>query len=192
MRNILILMFGFLVLSCNNNPIPRPTAYFRIDLPTKEYEKIDTIPFPFQFELPQYAFANLERTKTDSNFLNLDFPQYGARIHLSYARVGNQLNKLLEDSRTLVYKHASKAQDINEKRILNQSKGVYGMLYEIEGNAASGSQFYLTDSSHHFLRGALYFNVEPNYDSIAPVLSFVKQDIEHFVSTFEWTPKKNN
>ncbi|MEQ8909015.1 MAG: gliding motility lipoprotein GldD [Vicingaceae bacterium] len=192
MRYLIIFFLAISLLSCDDNQIPRPTGYFRIDLPKKAYKKIDTLPFPFQFELPQYAYTNLERTKMDSNFLNIDFPRFGARIHMSYAPVGDQLPKLLEDSRALVYKHAVKAQDIAENQIVNPREEVYGMFYEIEGNAASGSQFYLTDSTDHFLRGALYFNVEPNYDSIAPVLTFVKQDIEHLIRTFNWKESERN
>ena len=186
-RIILMATLAIFVLNaCNNDPLPRPMGYFRIDLPEKVYKEIDSIPFPFQFELPQYAHVNLKRTKKDPNFLNIDFPNYGARIHLSYLTVDSSLNKYLEDSRTLVYKHVIKAQDIGENRIINEKEKVYGTYYQIEGNAASGSQFYLTDSTKHFLRGALYFNVAPNPDSIAPVLNFIKKDIEHFIEHFKW------
>jgi gliding motility-associated lipoprotein GldD len=183
---MMLVLVGILS-SCQEQSVPRPIGYFRIDLPQKEYQQIDTLPFPFQFELPQYALPNLERTKEDSNFFNIDFSRFGARLHLSYATVDSNLNKLLEDSRSLVYKHVVKAQDITENRIENPKEKVFGMYYQIEGNAASGSQFYMTDSSKHFLRGALYFNAEPNYDSIAPVLSFLKTDLERMIETFSWT-----
>lgn len=174
------------LIACNNETIPKPMGYFRIDLPEKNYEVVDTIPFPFRFELPQYAYVNLERTAKDERFLNIDFARYGARIHMSYLKVDTNLPKLLDDSRTLVYKHVAKAQDIVEQQIYNENKRVFGNFYGIDGNAASGSQFYLTDSTNHFLRGALYFNVVPNFDSIAPVQNFIKQDIANLIETFEW------
>lgn len=186
MKQLFAFLFSVLLLSCNNDYVPKPVGYFRINLPEKQFEMVDSIPFPFQFMLPQYALVNLERTKQDSSFLNVDFPRYGARIHMSYLEVDTNLFQLFEDSRTLVYKHASKAQDIRENVVFNEEGRVYGMYYQIEGNAASGSQFYLTDSSNHFLRGALYFNVQPNYDSIAPVQKFIKQDIEVFIESFKW------
>jgi len=184
-------LFGFILIAivfiaCENNPVPKPTGYFRIDLPEKNYRQVDTIPFPFSFKLPQYAFVNLRRTKKDKNFLNIDFTRFGARVHLSYIPVKDNLPKLLEDSRTLVYKHVVKAQDIKENLVMNQQERVFGTYYQIEGNAASGSQFYLTDSVNHFLRGALYFNVEPNYDSIAPVQAFIKEDLEELIEGFRW------
>ena len=105
---------------------------------------------------------------------------------MSYIKVDSNINQLSEEARSLVYKHVVKAQDIREELIINPEEKVYGTFYHIEGNAASGSQFYLTDSSHHFVRGALYFNVEPNYDSIAPVQQFIKADIERMIESFKW------
>lgn len=172
--------------ACQEAIAPKPKGYFRIDLPEKSYQMVDTLPFPFQFELPQYAHPNLNRTKTDSNFFNIDFTRFDARLHLSYISIEDNLPKLLEDARTLVYKHVSKAQDIRENLIINKEDRVFGTFYEIAGNAASGSQFYITDSSRHFLRGALYFNVEPNYDSIAPVQSFIDKDISMLLESFNW------
>ena len=186
MRTFILLLSALTILSCGESPLPKPIGYFRIDLPTKEYAVVDSIPFPFQFELPQYAYPNLKRTITDPSFLNIDFPKYGARIHMSYLPVNDNIGELLENSRTLVYKHVTKAQDIRENLIYNEEGRVFGTYYQIEGNAASGSQFYMTDSNNHFLRGALYFNVQPNFDSIAPVQTFLKADIENLIESFEW------
>jgi gliding motility-associated lipoprotein GldD len=173
--------------ACGNDPVPRPTGYFRIDLPEKKYEQKDSIPFPFSFDLPQYAYINLQRTQRDPNLFNIDFPRFQARIHMSYFPIDTNVNELIEEARSLVYKHVVKAQDIQENMIVNPESGVYGTYYHIEGNAASGSQFFLTDSSNHFVRGALYFSVEPNYDSIAPVQQFIKADIERMIESFKWT-----
>lgn len=178
--------------ACGSDPVPKPEGYFRIDLPEKNYHSIDSIPFPFTFDLPQYAVVNLTRTQRDPNFLNIDFARYGARLHLSYKSIDSSAYELLEDARTLVYKHVVKAQDIKENLVINPEEKVYGTYYEIAGNAASGAQFYLTDSVDHFLRGALYFNVEPNYDSIAPVQEFLKQDIEYLIESFRWVENEDH
>ncbi|MCR5455573.1 MAG: hypothetical protein K6F33_11355, partial [Bacteroidales bacterium] len=63
---------------------------------------------------------------------------------------------------------------------------VYGLLYGIKGNVASPLQFYITDSTRHFLRGSLYFNCSPNKDSLAPSVEFVRQDIERLFETLIW------
>ena len=179
-----ILLLG--LFACQETPIPKPIGYFRIDLPEKQFDVVDSLPCPFQFELPQYAAINLEKTKEDSRFLNIDFPRYGARLHMSYIKVDTNLPQLLNDARTLVYKHLEKAQDISETSIYKESKRVFGVFYTLDGNTASGSQFYLTDSTNHFLRGALYFNVVPNFDSIAPVQTFITKDLLHLIDTARW------
>lgn len=189
MRLILsILVICFVLSACNERPLPKPTGYFRIDLPEKNFKRIDTLKQPISFEIPAYAHPNPRADQ--EGYLNIDFPYFDARIHLSYIPVEDNLNSLLEDARTLVYKHVAKAQDINEGIVMNTEDQVYGMYYQIAGNAASGAQFYLTDSVNNFLRGALYFNTEPNFDSIAPVQEYLKQDIEHFIESFKWKNEK--
>ena len=189
---ILIVLIIALFTACSENAIPKPKAYFRIDLEEKKYTSVDSIPFPFEFKLPQYAHVNLNRTRENKNFLNVDFPKFGARIHMSYIPIDTSLSSIIEESRSLVYKHVVKAQDIRENRVENPENKVYGVYYEIDGNAATGSQFFLTDSSTHFLRGALYFNVQPNFDSIQPVLNCIKQDIEELIVGLKWKESKNN
>lgn len=186
MKKLIYLFISTILLGCTNEPIPKPIGYFRIDLPEKKYKVIDSIPFPFTFKLPQYAKLNLEKTIEDSRFLNVDFPKFSARLHMSYIAVDSNFYKLVEDSRALVYKHVEKAQDIGEQQVFDKSRKVYGMFYGLDGNTASGSQFYVTDSINHFLRGALYFNVIPNYDSISPVQEFIKKDIEQLIESIEW------
>ena len=176
----------WLFIACGSDPIPKPTAYYRIDLPEKNYQRVDSIPFPFSFELAEYAQVNLRRTVREPEFLNIDFARFGARLHLSYKAIDTNAFQMLEDARSLVYKHVVKAQDIKENLVVNPEERVFGTYYEIAGNAASGAQFYLTDSTNHFLRGALYFNVEPNYDSLAPVQDFLKEDIEWMIESFLW------
>ncbi|PJA06306.1 MAG: gliding motility lipoprotein GldD [Flavobacteriales bacterium CG_4_10_14_0_2_um_filter_32_8] len=176
-----------LLSSCeNDNYTPKPKAYFRIDLPEKKYTLLDK-GCPFTFEIPTYA-----TTKPDINapnepcWFNIDFNPLNASIYMSYKSVNGDLNTFLEDSRTLAFKHTVKAYDIEQQIINIPTHKVYGIVYQIEGNAASSYQFHLTDSVHHFVRGSLYFNNIPNQDSIQPVLDFIKQDIEHIFETFEW------
>ncbi len=117
---------------------------------------------------------------------NILFPSLNATIYLSYKPVHHNLQKFIEDSRTLVYKHTIKAEAINESLIRNDSSDVYGIFYDLKGNTASSLQFFVTDSTAHFLRGSLYFNAEPNKDSLAPVIRFIRQDVEHLINTLHW------
>jgi gliding motility-associated lipoprotein GldD len=118
--------------------------------------------------------------------VNIDFPRFDGKIHISYKQVRNNLDRYTEDSRTLAYKHSIKADAIKETLYGNDSSHVYGILYEIKGNAASSLQFFVTDSTRNFLRGSLYFNVQPNKDSLAPVISFFRDDIIRLMETVTW------
>ena len=182
------LIFSFILTTgCEEEATPRPRGYFRIDLPNKHYEKFSSS-CPFSFEYPNYSLIHKHDT-IHACWYNIDFPLFHARIHLTYKPVLNTINELLEESRSLAYKHSSKADAINEKLILFPDKKVYGTLYNIEGNAASSVQFFLTDSTDNFIRGALYFSLSPNIDSLAPIVKFIETDIDHFINSFEWKNK---
>ena len=184
---LMFLLAGTLIFSsCESEFTPKPKGYFRIDFPQKEYVNYSS-DCPFSFELPKYSSAvPYSGAQQEKCWMNLDFPKYKAKIHLSYFDIKEDLNKHLEDSRSLAYKHTVKADGIEETPFINPVKKVYGLVYSISGNAASSLQFYITDSSSHFLRGALYFNASPNSDSTAPVLKFIKADVTHLIETFEW------
>ncbi len=183
--SIFVIIF---LISCNGREInnPKPRGYFRIDLPKKSYVKFSA-DCPYSFEYPVYARVEKD---TDANtqpyWYNIQFPTMKATIHLSYRKIENNLMKILEDCRALVYKHTVKADAIDDNMIQDKKRNLYGLTYDIKGDAASAYQFILTDSVTCVVRGALYFNVPPNKDSIAPVLAFVKQDIKHMLQTFEW------
>lgn len=181
-----IVLLIFILFSCDNESYtPKPKGYFRIDLPEKKYETFDS-DCPFSFEKPVYSTISRNPNFTNKCWFNVEFPSLKATLYLSYEPIQNNLDTFIENSRTLAFKHTVKATDI-EQIIINQpEKKLYGLIYDIKGDAASEYQFHLTDSTNHFLRGSLYFNMVPNQDSIQPVLDFVKKDIEHIFATFNW------
>lgn len=185
--SIILVFFTLIFFSCGNDSYtPKPKGYFRIDLPKKNYQALDK-DCPFNFQVPTYTSLSQNRNNPDKPcWFDINFSKLNASIYLSYKPVNDNLNDFLEDSRTLAFKHTVKANDIEQKVIINTEKKVYGLVYLIEGNAASSYQFHLTDSTTHFLRGSLYFNNIPNQDSIQPVLDFVKEDITKLIETFEW------
>ncbi len=186
---VLILMSCVLLPSCGDDDetiAPKPRAYFRLAFPEKKY-----VPFsaacPFSFEIPAYAkMENDKSYRAQSCWLNLEFPSLNGKLHLTYHDVDGNINGFLQETYELASKHQIKASGIEEKLVFKDSLKVYGLIYEIGGNAASSIQFFLTDSTKHFIRGALYFNVAPNTDSIAPVVDFVRKDIYHLIETFKW------
>lgn len=179
---IISIIFG----GCKRKYTPKPRGFFRIDFPEKEYVQLPDS-FPYSFKYPIYTTLNPDNSRLSENYwINIDYPDLNGKIHISYKKVNNNLEQLLDDTRSLAYKHSIKADAINEKMFLKPEKKVYGILYEIEGNAASSLQFFLTDSTKNYLRGALYFNAEPNKDSLAPVINFIKEDIKFLMESFEW------
>jgi len=184
-----ILIWAILLLSflcCKRHYTPKPAGYLRIDFPEKIYQ-IYNSSCPYTFEYPLYGKIIADTSRiAESCWINIEFPGFGGKIHISYKPVRNNVNVYIEDSRTLAYKHTVKADAISETLYTNDEKKVYGLLYQIKGDAASSVQFYLTDSTRHFLRGSLYFNVQPNADSLAPVIGFFMEDIMHLVETLEW------
>ena len=187
---LLIGMIGILVApSCSNDFTPKPRGYFRIALPEKKYILLDSV-YPYKFEYPAYArITNDPLSPLEKNWINIEMPVFHGRIHISYKSLvdKNLLVKYTEDTRTLALKHMAKASGIRNIAINDPGRKMYGLVYEINGmGAASPYQFYLTDSTRHFLRGSLYFDVVPNNDSLAPVIDFVKSDIQHLFETINW------
>lgn len=187
---ITFIVFGFLIIlpsGCSSDYVPKPRGFFRIELPEREYRDLDSI-FPYTFEYPVYARISNDLNSPDQPYwINVDFPSFKARVHLSYKAVNNDLELFAEDSHSLVMKHIPKASAIEEIRIDDKINDIHGIIYDIRGTgAASPYQFYITDSTHHFLRGALYFNTLPNNDSLAPVIEFIKLDIMHMIETTRW------
>lgn len=182
----------FTAFSCGEIPVPKPKGYFRIDLPNKAYVLFEphNLPgnLPFSFEYPAYAQLSLNPEKyADPGWFNIDFPAFNAKIYLTYKKVENDLENLMEQNYQMnVKNHIIKAEAINEKVINNKPDKVYGIFYDLRGNTATSVQFYVTDSINHYLRGSLYFTAEPNADSIAPVREFLREDIIHLIETLEW------
>jgi gliding motility-associated lipoprotein GldD len=183
----MLWMLLLTLVSCNHHYIPKPRGYFRIDLPQHAYRVFDST-YPYRFAYPVYASISDDPLAPQQKYwMDIRFPRFKATLHISYKKVNHNLRKYLEDSRKMVVKHIPKANAIHDSLIVDPERQLFGMTYDIEGaGVASPYQFILTDSSRNFLRGALYFHVEPNNDSLAPVIRFIKQDIRHFIKTLKW------
>lgn len=191
MKYFFLVVFGFLILqACHQNAeyAPKPRGYFRLEFPKKEYQSFDSNAY-YSFDYPKYAKMYLDSADGyRPNWYNLTFPQFNARLHISYYPIQSkkEFDELVEDSRKLAFKHTVKATGIDEGLIAENDNDVYGVYYTIDGNTASSTQFFLTDSTRNFLRGALYFNEKPQPDSIQPVAAFLKKDIDRMIKTLTW------
>lgn len=180
-----------LATACNSGYTPKKRAYFRIPFPEREYRIFDKPGFPYSFEYPVYAGIERDSTFFDEEpenpyWINLDFPGLNGKIHVSYKDLRrNDFDKLINDAFKLTFKHTSKATAIRDSVILTPN-GVEGIYFRVGGNAATSRQFFLTDSTRHFLRGALYFDATPNADSLQPVNAFLEADMIHLINTLRW------
>ncbi|WP_299366034.1 gliding motility lipoprotein GldD [Winogradskyella sp.] len=186
MKRLMISILSLFMLGCGDDPLPKPKGYLRLEYPKAVYKKTK-VPLPFTFEKNTLS-APVSNVKTSGKTKGVDikYPSLKATIYLTYKEVGNNLDSLLRDAQNLTQKHTIKADEISYNAYENIENDVYGMFYEIGGNAASQSQFYVTDSTNHFLSGSLYFYAKPNYDSIYPASEYLKKDIKHIMESIRW------
>lgn len=178
---------------CKHNAmIPKPHAYPRIIYPTGENRMVNEGYCPLQFEYPAYGQIVQEHTffderPADSCWFTIQVPALNASVHCSYGAISKDHNfdQYIEDEYKILSKHDIKAEYREEKKLHNVY-GVKGMAFEIDGPVATPYQFFLTDTTHHFFRAALYFNSVVNPDSTKPALDFMKKDLMHMQETFTW------
>ena len=186
MKNRSIFAFLSIVLAftaCEDNVYPKPKAMLRL-----EYSR----PAGKIFETEQLTFEYNEIAKIkvkNSTALTIDYPEMKASIFINYRSVEDNLEKLMVDAQRLSVEHAKKADDIKNKVYENEEQKVYGVFYEVIGNAASQAQFFVTDRNAHFVTGSLYFETKPNYDSIYPASAYLQNDMGRIMETLRWKKK---
>ncbi|MFM2358018.1 MAG: hypothetical protein RLY16_10 [Bacteroidota bacterium] len=202
--------------ACNAPYVSKKRGYYAIQFPAHQYRLLDDPSLPYTFEYPVYANVVQDSTYFDNNpensmWRNIDFPQFHGKIFLSYKEVGgkalyklkkengtykdtlmvNVFDRMVTDAFTLTNKNDVVANSIKDSLIRTEN-GVSGVFFKVGGNAATAKQFFLSDTTKHFLRGALYFDVTPNADSLKPVHDFLQVDMDHMIQTFRWKAVGSN
>jgi gliding motility-associated lipoprotein GldD len=174
--------------SCEETFVPKPKGYNKIDLPTPAYQKL-TEDHPYTFEYSKYAEIRPDRSKlAEPHWIDVYYPAQECFVQITYKDIKNNpqhFNEHIDDSHKLAIKHNVKAYSIDES-VSKTPKGYTATYFELEGEVPSQFQFYVTDSTHHFLRGALYFKTATRNDSLAPVIRYMKKDILHLINTLEF------
>lgn len=184
-KMIFLTFFAVMAFSCGEDPQPKPKAYLAMEYPEAEYELIPE-DCPYIFEKNIHSVAEQPRGGQEC-WLNLNYESLKGTIFITYQPVRGNLDSLLTDAQKLPLQHTIKADAIEGARYVNPVQKTYGMFYEVTGDAASQAQFYLTDSVNHFLTGSVYFQAQPNFDSILPAADYLKKDIRHLMETVRWT-----
>lgn len=199
MRKIIFVSY-FIILSlliiylwaCNSPYTFKKKGYFNIEFPEKKYQSFDQPGYPYTFEYPVYAAIIKDTTffgdKAEDWWINIDLPRFGGRIYVSYKTIGNknQMDSLVNDAFKMAYKQHTEVSTGIEDSMMKTPNGAEGIYYSLKGNTATANQFFLTDSTRHFLRGALYFDATPNEDSLSIVNDFLKKDLQHLINTLRW------
>ena len=204
----MLFFFDFL-LSCNSTYTSKKKGYYKIDFPKHEYVKFDNPGFPYSFEYPAYASIVRDSTYSESAsqnpyWININFPSFNGKIFISYKTIGgtsvykvktpvgykdslgkNTFENMVNDSYNLTYKNDIKAYSI-EDSLMRTPNNISGIFFRLAGSVATAKQFFLSDTTHNFLRGALYFDATPNEDSLRPVNAFLQEDMKHLINTLEW------
>jgi gliding motility-associated lipoprotein GldD len=182
----LVLVLG--TAACQSNFMPKPKGFNRIDLPDPAFSVLEGT-FPYSFEHSKYARVEPDTfNPNEKTWINLHYPEWEARVHLTYKPVDGQRSTLkayLDDALSLTSKHQIKAYGIDEMVVRNTA-GLTGLVAELSGEVPTQFQFFVTDSTSHFLRGALYFNTAVRNDSLAPIIEFIKADVMHLINTLEF------
>lgn len=180
-RILFLILFVASFCGCKKDVLPKPSGQLRLDYNIANYIKFHKN-CPFTFDLNDQAIL---KEKGNCNF-EINYPKMKATIYLNYKPVRNNINSLLKDAQRLTYEHVIKADDIVEQPFLNSNSKVYGMFYDVNGNAATNAQFYATDSTKHFVDCSVYFYAKPNFDSIMPAVSYLKNDMKTLMESLRW------
>jgi gliding motility-associated lipoprotein GldD len=182
MKSSLFFTLLFLsLLSCGDEKMPKPTGQLSLEYPPAKYMKFSNS-CGFDFDKNE-----LTEVKVTANCgLEIHYPKMKATVYLTYKPVQNNLEKLLTDAQKLTYEHVIKANDIAEQPYVNLDRKVYGMFYQVGGNAATNAQFYVTDSTRNFVTASMYFYSKPNFDSILPAADYIKNDMKQIIESIKW------
>lgn len=187
----LLVLFSSFLFSCGNDQqayVPRPKGFNRIDLPAQTYQKL-TEKHPYTFEYSKSARVVPDTFATaQKDWIFIYYPQFKANIQLTYKDINNDPKRLqdyINDSFKLTGKHQVRASSIQAQKLVT-TNNLTAMIFKIEGDVPSPYQFYTTDSTRHFLRGAIYFSTATKNDSLAPVVNFIQKDMVHLLNTLQW------
>lgn len=177
----ILVLFLSVAWSCKEDVLPKPKAQLRLEYAEPSYDLIQT-DCPYIFEKSNSAILKVNK----KCWVNLEYQTLNASINMTYRPVEDNLKELFLEAEKLTFNHAIKADGISSVPYANKDKKVYGSIFEVTGNAASPIQFHVTDSVQNFITGAVYFNVQPNYDSIKPAINYLQNDIIHMIESMEW------
>jgi gliding motility-associated lipoprotein GldD len=182
----LVALVFFITVGCQDDTfIPKPKAMLRLEYPRAVEAQFQNDDFSFNYNLQAKPLVK------NKNAIILEYPEMKGAIFITHKKIENNLDKLIADAQKLSFEHLKKADNITPRTFMNEEAKVYGTYFQIIGDAASPSQFYLTDSINHFVTGSTYFYTKPNYDSILPAATYLQADMRAIMETMQWREYDN-
>lgn len=181
-KKLALIPLSMAMVGCTQDTMPKPYGELRLEYPKAEYKTFDS-PCGYRFEYSN--FAKVEQAKQDC-WYHINYPKMKAKIFITYFPIKNDFDLHIKEAEKMVYEHTIKASAIETKSFEYPEKRVFGNFYELKGHSASNIQFYVTDSTRHFVTANLYFNTRPKPDSLAPAIDYIKKDMLRMLDTFEW------
>ena len=190
-KTLYIIVAAMLLASCGGagDYSPKPQAYLRIDLPQHAYEVYDTAALPFTFEYDRGAEVVWKKDQGGEKWIDVRYPSHKGYVFLTYKalRGPKDLAGQVDTSMKFLENHYAHSSGVDERQFVDKNNRIFGTTYHLKGqNVASTYQFWATDSTRNFLRGSLYIDCTPNNDSLAPVLTYIQENINHLIESIRW------
>ncbi len=178
---LLTIVISVLIYGCeSNNSYPKPQGMLAL-----EYNN----PKPHSYQNDLFSFSYNEEAlfkSTSPTAFSFYYPQLKGSVYMYYVPLENNLGVQIKNLEEKLSEHHKRASGIIAHPYQNNLEKKQGVLYEIQGDAASQAHFYITDREDHFIHGALYFLSKPNYDSILPAAEYVENDLRDFMESLKW------
>ena len=181
-KNQSIILLAVVLVSCSKDYKPKPSGELRLEYPAPKYVDFSS---PCSYSFQYSDFAEVTDAK-NACWHYVSYPKMKAKVFLTYFPIKNDFALHVKESEKMVYEHTIKASSIDTKTFSYPEKKVYGNFYELKGQTASNIQFFVTDSTNHYVTANLYFNTRPKPDSLAPAIEYIKKDMLHMIETFKW------
>ena len=185
----LIALLVYAACDSGQTYAPKPTTYYRITLPDKSYQTYDTTALGITFEYPTNSTVVMKKDIPSVKWVDILYPEYNGVIFLSYKKLKTPASLAMEvdTAYQLLKLHFQKSSGVEEQSYNNPEEKVFANTWRLKGQqVASTFQFWATDSVKNFVRGAVYINSTPNYDSLEPVINYIQDDARHILETLKW------
>ena len=185
---LLFIITHYIFLSCENSLLPKQNGFLKMDFKDPKYKIFEDENSLINFYYNS-NFVDIEIK--NPQIISLQYPEFNLSVDLfsDNMRERKNLDNNLTDFSLILDTHSIRSNGIILREYENKDKNVYGKLFEITGDVASPIKFYLTDSVSNFISGSINLKFKPKYDSIYPLIQYVKNDILVLFESINWNIK---